>query len=245
MSPKRLIASTVVAGLLAIALLSLSASASGIYPGGTTGNDIGYPQCGNGYPAFQSFGLVGVTAGRAFTHNSCLASEFGWANSVATPASLYMNINGAFGSTAPKGNSGPAGTCRRGDKSCIAYNYGYNAASDSYTWAWSQGASAQQWWLDVETANSWWPQASLNQRVIQGALDFFAQKGLVLGIYSTNYQWHSLMGAYSPGLPVWYATAADQTTASSYCSTAFNFAGGGVWLVQYIANGSDADYACP
>src|SRR6266567_5294694 len=115
--------------------VTTTALAFGIYPGGTTGNDISYPQCGsNSYPQ-NSFGIVGVTGGRAFTDNSCLSQEFAWASKLSTPASLYMNLNSPIGSTASKGMTGPYGTCKKSDKLCLAENYGYNAAQDAYTYA--------------------------------------------------------------------------------------------------------------
>lgn len=242
----RSIPAIAVAASSALVLLFSSVLASGgSYPAGATGNDISFPQCGGSYPPIQSFGVIGVNGGRPFTQNPCLASEFVWAAAAVTKPSLYMNTSGAFGTTAHNGNSGPAGNCLQGDESCIAYNYGYNAASYSYAYASSLGASSQQWWFDVETTNSWWSQSSLNQRVIQGAADFFAQSGLSVGVYSTNYQWNLLMGSYSPNLPVWYATASDAKRAPSYCSSSRDFAGGGVLLAQYNGGSFDADYSCP
>lgn len=246
MLTRRSIPAIAVAAFSALLLLFSSVLASGgTYPAAATGNDISFPQCGGSYPPIQSFGVVGVNGGRPFTQNPCLVSEFAWASAAVTKPSLYMNTSGAFGTTAYNGNSGPAGTCRQGDDSCIAYNYGYNAASYSYAYASSLGASARQWWLDVEIANSWWAQSALNRRVIRGAADFFAQNGLSVGVYSTNYQWNLLMGSYSPNLPVWYATASDATRAPSYCSSSHDFAGGGVWLAQYNGGDFDADYSCP
>jgi hypothetical protein len=228
-----------------LVLVPLAAAAFGVYPAGASGADIGYPQCGGAYPANATFGIVGVTHGRAFTYNTCLADEFAWAVRSPTPASLYMNINAAVGSTASNGNTGPLGACRPSDKACKNYNYGYNAAQDAYTYATQQGASASTWWLDIETANSWLTQTAINDEVIAGAARFFSERGLTVGVYSTNSQWSKIAGTYRPGLPVWYATAASADMAPSYCASAFDFAGGGVWLVQFPGGAYDADYACP
>lgn len=64
--------------LFAVAWIALSsrAFAYGIYTGGMTGNDISYPQCSTSSYPQNSFGIVGVTGGRAFTDNSCLSKEF-------------------------------------------------------------------------------------------------------------------------------------------------------------------------
>ena len=86
---------------------------------------------------------------------------------------------------------------------------------------------------------------SLNDDVIQGALDFFSGKGITAGVYSTPGQWNSIVGStFKPLMPNWVAT--NESTASgagTHCSTDA-FGGGTVWLVQYASNGFDGDYAC-
>ncbi len=245
------------AALLALLVFSGMADdvfAAVIYGTANTGYDISYPQCGNAYPAAPfGFGIVGVTHGHAFTKNECLASEFAWAQQGTSAApSLYMNINYAIGTTASNGNTGPAGTCARGDKACIAYNYGYNAALDAFNYATSQSVSAQNWWLDVETSNSWNAKTDLNDRVIQGAIDLLVSKSLTVGVYSTKSQWTTIAGStWKPllpngaSLPNWVATnASNSAAASTYCSATYAFGGGTVWLVQYASGGFDANYSC-
>jgi cell division septation protein DedD len=231
-------------GSLVLVFLASAGSQSSPYPAGGRGHDISFPQCNRPLPHIEAFAVIGVTGGRPFTSNPCLFNEYAWATLAPTAPSLYMNISGAFGSNADAGNSGPAGNCQPGDTPCIAYNYGFNAAHDAHAHASSAGVASQTWWLDVETANSWWSETAYNQRVIQGAHAFFALSGLTVGVYSTNYQWNLLMGSYSPGLPVWYATAAGYAGAPAYCANFYDFAGGGVLLVQYYGGDFDADYAC-
>jgi hypothetical protein len=232
------------AGSLVVVVLASAGSASSPYPPAGRGHDISYPQCNQVLPDIQSFLVIGVTHGRPFTENPCLASEYAWATLAPMAPSLYMNISGAFGSSADEGNSGPAGTCQADDTACIAFNYGFNAASGAFVYAGSVGATSQYWWLDVETANTWWSDAAYNSRAIQGAAAFFALAGLDVGVYSTNRQWNLLMGSYSPDLPVWYATATGYAGAPNYCPDTYDFAGGGVWLVQYYGGDFDANYAC-
>jgi hypothetical protein len=225
-------------------LLPISVLAHGIYTGGTKGNDISWPQCGTSSFPQNSFGIVGVTGGRAFTENPCLSQEFVWAHALSTPASLYMNLNSPIGSTASKGMTGPYGNCKKNDKLCQAENYGYNAAQYAYTYAQQQGASSSQWWLDIEIANSWSSSATLNQGTINGAAKFFSDKSIKLGVYSSQRMWNSITGGYQNGLPAWLATTA--TTPATYCSSTYSFTGGQMYLVQYSnsATSIDSDYAC-
>jgi hypothetical protein len=84
----------------------------------TTGNDIGWPQCGGSYPAGQAFGIVGVNHGLANNLNTCLASELSWAatstgnglpKGFPTPA-LYVNTADP-GSVVPAVPDWPTNNC--------------------------------------------------------------------------------------------------------------------------------------
>jgi hypothetical protein len=233
-------------GVCACLVVTTTVLAAGMYTSGTFGNDISYPQCGSSTSSFprNSFAIVGVTGGRAFTDNSCLTTEFSWANGLATPASLYMNLNSPIGSTASKRMTGPYGNCKKSDKLCQAENYGYNAAQDASTYAQQQGASSSQWWLDIETANSWSSSHTLNQGTINGAVRFFNEKTIAIGVYSTQSMWNKITGGYKNLLPAWLATTA--TTPAAYCSSTYSFTGGTIYLVQYSnpAVSVDSDYAC-
>lgn len=141
--------------------------------------------------------------------------------------------------------TGPKGNCSKKDKVCQSYNYGYNAAQFSYQYAISQNASSPMWWLDIETANSWSAKTSLNDLVIQGAIEFLQGQNLTVGIYSTKNQWNAIAGTtYKPGLPNWVAGAPSLSAAPSYCSSTYAFGGGSVWLVQYPQGNYDGDYVC-
>src|SRR3954447_14391832 len=99
----------IVAAILAVFGAGLPASAAGVYLSGTNGYNVAGPGCGQTLPASFSFGVVGVTGGRAFSQNSCLASEFAWAMGGTGAPSLYMNLNAPIGSTASNGMTGPRG----------------------------------------------------------------------------------------------------------------------------------------
>jgi hypothetical protein len=199
--------------------------------------------------------IVGVNDGQAFSSNPCLAGEASWAGS---DLNLYININSPTGADGTD-ESGPAGRCGRGDNACLAYNYGYNAASNSVTLAANQGIGAPTWWLDVETAGScarqfptngtgyWSCDTSLNSSTIQGAIDALRNARVIPGDYSTSYQWGVITGGYvpvGPSVPNWIA-GADPTQTSSWCSGSHDFGGGQPWLLQLAISGPyDRDQAC-
>src|SRR5438552_1607417 len=154
-------------------------------PAAGIGYDISYPQCASRYPPDPAFGIVGVNRGIVFSANPCLgasskaASQLAWAG---PNAQLYANTGNPgpqLSSHWPSGQTAPRECATQTkpdpDTADCAYDYGWNAASDSYAnavaayvslgWA-PPGAArtpvANHWWLDVETANSWREDPSLN-----------------------------------------------------------------------------------
>jgi hypothetical protein len=223
----------------------------------TRGYDISWPQCGSAYPATPAFGIVGVNKGIVFSANPCLSSEIQWAG--GTKAQLYANTGNpgpALSSHWPSGQTSPrwcdpANT----DSAHCAFDYGYNAAEDSYEDAvaaysslgLSGSPAASAWWLDVETSNSWRSALSLNVSALQGEAYYLASVARVakLGIYSTQYQWNQITGgstAFSANHS-WVAGVSSQKNAKSHCGGA-GFTGGGVELAQYSFSGFDADLVC-
>lgn len=222
-----------------------AAYANGPYSAGAQGYDISWPQCGGAYPATPfAFGIVGVTDGRAFTLNPCLASEYLWEQSATSSSqlSLYMNLNYPAGTSASAGQSGPYGACKKGS-ACFAENYGWNAAQYAFT---QNGAriplSASTWWLDIETGNSWSRKTALNVDVIQGAIAYLQTQAVTVGIYSTPSEWETIAGSYAPAVPNWVA-GASASDPSALCSSPL-YTGGSVWLTQYISGNYDVDYSC-
>jgi len=220
--------------------------AFGPYPAGSTGTSLSFPQCGGSFPGTPgAFALIGVTGGRAFYQNPCLVSEYAWAQQAAAPPSLVLNLNSPVGTTAFKAQTGPRGSCAASDSSCLAFNYGFNAAQAAVADAVSQETTATVWWLDIETENSWATDPGQNVAVIQGAIAALSGHGFLVGLYSTPAQWQQLTGDFRPGLPVWLAGAPDAASAAGSCLRERGFGGGSVWLVQYATAAVDAVYACP
>jgi hypothetical protein len=228
----------------------------GTPPAISRGYDISYPQCGAAYPAKPAFGIVGVNKGLVFSANPCLASQITWAGGAS--AQLYANTGNpgpALSSHWPKGQTSPR-VCDAAnpDTADCAYDYGWNAAADSFAdaaTAWTAlhlaGTPASStWWLDVETSNSWRTTTAFNVAALQGEAASLQAHGVTsLGFYSTAYQWGVITGSTTAfhANASWIAGAASAKDAQRRCGGA-SFTGGRVALVQYIASGFDTDLAC-
>jgi hypothetical protein len=235
---------------------------------GSVGYDISYPQCNAAFPTGGAFGIVGVNDGLPYSANPCLgpgdgASQLGWAG---MNAGFYANTadpGPALSSHWPNGQTTPK-QCNTGSNpgsntAECHYDYGWNAAADSYRdavnayvslgWA-PAGATrtpvANQWWLDVESANSWTSTAALNVQALQGEADYLASVGAAgVGFYANTSDWQSITGSTTvfSSFPSWVPGAASLADAQSRCTGA-GFTGGGVALAQFVSGGFDNDYQC-
>jgi hypothetical protein len=231
-------------------------------PGGgpkvARGYDISYPQCNSAFPANPAFAIVGVNGGRVFSANTCLAAEIAWGGGAA--AELYANTGNpgpALSSFWPNGQTSPRFCdAANPDTADCAYDYGWNAAQQSFQTAQSAYASlgisaspaATRWWLDVETANSWRTNTSLNVAALQGEFDYLTTTRVAnIGFYSTTSQWNTITGrskVFSPA-PSWGAGSPSEKAARSLCATTVtSFTGGRLAMVQYIYQGFDANVRC-
>ena len=234
-----------------------SGSASLLAAATVPGYDISWPQCGAPYPVNPAFGIVGANKGIVFSPNPCLASEVTWAG--GTSAALYANAGNpgpALSTHWPTGQTSPQ-VCSAAtpDTAACAYDYGYNAAADSYAAAVSAFAAlglstspaGSPWWLDVEISNSWRTDVTLNVAALSGAVYYLGSVARVasLGFYSTSYQWGVITGGTTTfsAYPSWVAGAADAAGATANCAGP-GFTGGGVTLAQYPSGGFDADLRC-
>lgn len=221
-------------------LLSQGAFASTLYPKGSTGVDMSYPNCKTTVPKV-SFGIVGVNNGIVYGHNSCVASEAKHFSNL----SLYANTGLNASSQSSYYVQAQAGC--NGDTDCAAYNYGYNAGKDAASYAQSQGVKSGKWWLDVETMNTWSTSPEQNQKSLQGEYDSLIANGATsVGVYSTTAQWNTITGSWQNNWASWGATTwTTAKQASTYC-TGHQFTGGPSLLMQYKAKNSklDQDVAC-
>lgn len=233
-----------------------------------TGYDISYPQCGGVWPSNVLFGIVGVNDGIVFSANPCLgggngASELAWAETYEPVAILYANTANpgpALSSHWPSGQTTPE-FCDPADTDSVAcaYDYGWNAASDSYSDAVNayisigklppgatQTPQPNEWWLDVETANSWETDTANNVAELQGEVDFLKAQGVAtVGFYANGGDWQTITGGTTSfaGYPSWRAGGGPQSAAQAYCG-ATGFTGGAIKYSQYTSGGYDADVRC-
>ncbi len=227
------------------------------YPSSNVGFDLSYNALS--YPSGRfSFGIIGISGGKAFVHNSRLASEYSWTQFGTIAPTVYMNLNAPYGSTvaeniaAPKSCPMPATTSTE-PTACEGYNYGYNAAKDAYAYAKSAHVSSKLWWLDIEEANSWSPDTTVNDATIQGAIDYLNTQGARAGIYSVARMWRDIAGSnFAPvqtvdgqavPVPTWVPIGiSNLVNALNICATGTSFVPGSpIWIVQYVANSTAVD----
>ncbi|MCL4354802.1 hypothetical protein M1349_05065 [Patescibacteria group bacterium] len=215
--------------------------ADGGQPYRGSGHDVSWPQCDivEKLPK-ADFGIVGVTGGKAFTGNPCLSEEYKWALATGS-ASVYINVHVGGDDDPDRSLKGPYGNCHDADLDCQFGNYGYNSALHAFSYAKSQGVEGpRMWWLDVEELNYWTDDPTHNRRIIDGAVKFFNEKGLPVGVYSTPLMWRDLTGDYQNGLPVWPAIISD--TPAENCGKGFT--GGETFLVQHDQIDLDKNLGC-
>jgi hypothetical protein len=209
------------------------------------GHDISWPQCDGPFPAAgYGYGIIGVTGGRPFRANRCLAAEWRWATAHGSGGGVYVNL-AAPKPGDPNAMTGPAGACGVTDLPCQFYNHSANNMRYALDVARSAGAdAAPMWWLDVEVLNYWDHRDDLNALVVKAAAETLQQAGKRVGIYSTYLMWRRITGDAEFGLPIWVAGAPTDGDAPAWCDGRKAFNGGQVWLVQSLPIQFDNNFAC-
>ena len=228
-----------------------TALAAGPYQSSNMGYDVSFNiSWPSPEPSF-GFEVVGVSHGKAFTHNDKLPQQYRLAQFGTSLPTFYMNLNAPIGSTAvAKNTESPLDCSGSGNVPvCEAHNYGWNAAQDALSYSNGMGYHDQfLWWLDIEEANSWATSTDENDATIQGAIDYLNEQNIKVGIYSMKYMWddiagsgfvpveHDTDGATSTSpVPTWMPIGpSSQVSAINACSQKKSFiTGSPVWMVQY------------
>jgi hypothetical protein len=257
---KVLLATLVAAALVGAPTAAIAAPRAPAPP--AVGYDVSYPQCSGGLPSSPAFAIVGVNDGIVFSPNPCLAAQYNWAthsSSTTQPKVQFYANTGNPGPVLsghwPNGQQTPH-VCDPGTWSDgCAYDYGYNAAQDSFADAataaggggtGSAVAAAAPWWLDVESANSWSTVQTSNISALNGAVAGLRDAGVTsVGFYSNASSWSSLVGSQTvfAASPSWVPGSRSQKAAASNCSVTIT--GGRAKYAQYASGAFDADYVCP
>jgi hypothetical protein len=224
------------------------------------GIDVSWPQCDDELPESFGFAIVGVNHGRTYSENTCLTSQLEWAG---PRADLYLNTANPGPDHSrfwPVGQSEPI-TCDRDDDDShqCAYVYGWNAAADGYgrvlaahvSLGWAdvgddRVAGGPTWWLDVETANSWRGDRTLNVAALHGAVDFLESMDVGgVGFYSTPLLWWRVTHGTDDfaDYPAWHAGARNRADAEERCDRD-GFTGGELRMVQWVEDGLDRNIRC-
>lgn len=258
---------TLIIGLVAVVGAPASAFAAhkpAAHGGATpTGNDISWPQCGKSNPSGQAFGVVGVNGGKASNFNSCFTSQYAWAQTSTgatsqDPVQLYINTGNPGDVLAqysvtdwPTSSvaADPYGTCAgtyTDDMAC-SWEYGYERAQADLSYVGT--STANNWWLDIETSNSWTSDFAKNQASLEGNVYALQQAGKTVGIYASSGSWSSLFGTVVPGstlysLNEWRPGARSLSNAQGNCSLAPFEGNGQVVITQYVSSQLDYDYSC-
>lgn len=197
-------------------------------------SDVSWPNCNTKQVTYYTNGIIGVNDGLDFTGNPCLSTETSWYEKYA----LYINTGYAGNKMADKFRTSPL-SCDPNNSTCLAYDWGYHATEYAVDYANSMNAHSGEWWLDVETINSWTRNSQVNRASISGALAALHKilPFATTGIYSTSDQWNHLTNSWQIREPIWYAIGeGDNYQARLACTTAYQFTGESLWLVQYTAS---------
>jgi len=201
--------------------------------------DVSWPNCKQKLADYQ-MGIIGVTGGRDFHSNPCLAQESTHFQRYA----VYINT-GYPGKSYGRHFQNTPRRCGYNDTLCLAYNYGFNEAEYAIHSADLNDIHATTWWLDVENENSWSDNFLANRQFINGTVVGIKQniRTATVGVYSSPYQWNQLMGPWHNKLPVWQATGGTRQSDAVQSCHAHSFTGGPVRLAQYTPS-LDQNVAC-
>jgi len=195
-------------------------------------------------PAGSRFSIIGANNGKAFSSNPCLRSE--WLSARGVRA-VYFNSGydpGNAGRVTPDCASRSQYQAGGAD---VQGAYAIGCAEAVFAVDMLAAADAMRTvmiWLDVEQSNSWDPvNLDLNRTALQAEIDELAAYGHMVGIYSTAFQWQSILGGWSPAGVVadWVAGQTPQ----AICGTR-GFSGHPVWIAQELDTWEsvDSDWTC-
>lgn len=227
------------AAFAALALLgpvapTLAGSGAATRAATVDGNDFSWPQCatgvgnGQGQPlptGHRLFMIVGLTDGTGLHENPCLAAEWQYARDHADHVTGYTVPTYPTRVERQDARVGHYGTCAT--LRCRLRNNGWAQGAFAAHSLRSLGSHPPLVWVDVETRyrHPWTSYRWRNRLVVKAEIASLQRAGYRVGIYSTNYMWHHIVG-YETSLPEW--VPAGSTTRGCYLPISH----GPVWLSQ-------------
>lgn len=237
-------------------------SPAGVLPAGAgaplLGNDVSWPQCPvaqGGFalpmpPTTAQLVVIGLTKGRPFTQNPCLATQLLWATRNKVPIQTYTMAGyptsaqlARYGSQGPWQSTGTTGRL---------LNTGFSEALYAVQTLARSGTRVGTVWIDVETLNQQpWPTGSAaarqrNRLLLTGLMRGLDTAGISYGIYTNASAWTAITGRWwLPGIPAWVSAGeSTQASAGAKCS-APSPSGGPARLAQWWDATRDYDVSCP
>jgi hypothetical protein len=239
-----------VAALSGVALgTAIGQPAGSVSAKSTRGYDVSWPQCSGttavhmpaGHPSYV---ILGLTNGSGHTVNPCLASQLDWARSQGVRAGGYLVAT--YPDRAQRRTARLALThpCAR-MKICVLRKDGAMQARDALATMQATGLHAPRVWIDVEFRHihPWTHHHPANAAVVAGIVRGLRSAHKPMGVYSTSYMWHAVVGGYRLNVPNWLPVGhGGPRKASRMCETTAS--GGVTWLAQYT-RALDLDLTCP
>ncbi len=190
------------------------------------------------------FVIIGLTNGRAFTRNHCLDMHLRWAKRHHAWTGAYaMTTYPTRDQIARQGRRGPYR--HRHYRGRLA-NAAFAAAQFNVATMRRHHFSPPHVWLDIEPSSVRpWHGHPENRVVVRAWIRAYRHAGFGVGVYSTPYLWHGIVGRMRPGLPEWRtAGPASARSALGKCSTD-RFQGGRAVIAQWWSTSRDFDRVCP
>jgi len=205
--------------------------------------DVSWPNCQSNTSITFANSIVGVNGGLDFKPNPCMGQEI----SLSTDYELYLNTGDPGFPRIKLLGTAPLKCTKADNLVCYSYNYGYQAGVYSVKQALHANAHTDYWFLDVETDNSWTSSYLANRADLAGMIDaikqynFFAPK---IAIYTTNYQWHQIVGNWHINLPIWLGTGGTNIATAVQACRQTSFLAQPIILAQYTLGSLDYDLTC-
>lgn len=240
------------------------AAGAGALSAGMLGADISWPNCPRGMgvagrrtlglpmPAQQAqFFIVGLTNGRAFTRNPCLAWQLAQAEARGVRIAAYTMLS--YPNRLERLRHRGAGPYPTTTLAGQISNVGYAQALFALDTMAAAGLAAPMVWIDVEprAERRWSTNKANNRALVTGALRAAADRGVGSGLYTYANAWRQIVGSWRLDLPLWapshthaatYAARQSQSVAS--CARV-SFTGGPLVMTQWVWRNRDHNVTCP